>query len=186
MRKSQKQKLAGSNSHFARPLTSCCWRCMTEIKDINSLRIIQAVERKLLSAMQIDKRKELSLMKMPYGAKRILSVEEDGRLVDYYLEEIDAIIDEIESSPEGTEARRTALRTLANWLRIDFICKDIFGQGDGAIYARQILNKKDLPHLEGKKLCSRLKENYIGLTVFLKAENVSEDYLYYHQKLKEK
>lgn len=152
---------------------------MTAIKDINNLRIILAVERKLLFAMNMDKRKELGLMEMPYEAKRILSIKENERLADYYTEEVSAIVDEIERSPEGTEARKTTLRTLANWLKIDLICKDIFGQGDGAIYAKKILNKKDLPPLEGKKLCLRLKENYIGLTVFLRAENVSEDYRHY-------
>lgn len=152
---------------------------MTEIKDINSLRIIQAVERKLLFAMSIDKRKELGLMKIPCRISDSLSIEENERIADYYSEEIGAIVDEIERSPEGTEARRTALRTLANWLRINLICKDIFGQGDGEIYAKKILNKKDLPQSEGKKMCSRLKENYIGLTVFLRAENAPEDYLHY-------
>lgn len=151
---------------------------MTEIKDINNIRTILAVERKLLSAMRLNKRRELDLTRMPYKASVILSIEENERLADYYSEEIGAIVDEIERSPEGTEVRRATLRILANWLRIDFICKDIFGQGDGAIYARKILNKKDLPPSEGKKLCSRLKENYIGLTVFLRAENAPEDYLY--------
>lgn len=124
-------------------------------------------------------------MRTPYRTGRTLSIEENERLADYYSEEIGAIVEEIEDSPEGTEARRTALRTLANWLKIDLICKDIFGQGDGAIYAKKILNKKDLPHEEGKKLCLRLKENYIGLTVFLRVENVPEDYLY-RENLKRK
>lgn len=135
--------------------------------------------------MNSDKRKELGFIKIPCRVGRTLSVEENERLADYYSEEIGAIVDEIERSPEGTEARRTALRTLANWLRINLICKDIFGQGDGEIYAKKILNKKDLPHLEGKKLCLRLKENYIKLTVFLRAENAPGDYLY-RQSLKRK
>ena len=151
---------------------------MVEIKDINNVRTILAVERKLLSAMRLNKRREFDLTRMPRNESVILSVEENERLAGYYSEEIGSIVDEIEQSLEGTEARRTALRTLANWLRIDFICKDIFGQGDGEIYAKKILNKKDLPPLEGKKLCSRLKENYIELTVFLRAENAPEDYLY--------
>lgn len=158
---------------------------MIAIKDINNVRTIQAVERKLLFAIHRDKRKELGLVRTPYRTGRTLSIEENERLADYYSEEIGAIVEEIEDSPEGTEARRTALRTLANWLKIDLICKDIFGQGDGAIYAKKILNKKDLPHEEGKKLCLRLKENYIGLTVFLRVENVPEDYLY-RENLKRK
>ena len=160
---------------------------MTAIKDINSVTIIHAVEKKLLSAMQINKRKELNLMKVPRRARasETLSIEENERLADYYLEGIGAIVDEIEQSPEGTEARRVALRTLANWLKINLICKDIFGQGDGVIYAKKILNKKDLPPLEGKKLCGRLKENYIELAVFLRAENAPEDYLDY-QNLRKK
>lgn len=158
---------------------------MTAIKDINNVRTIQAVERKLLFAMNSDKRKELDLMRMPSETGETLSIEKNERIADYYSEEIGAIVDEVEHSPEGTEARRTALRTLANWLKIELICKDIFGQGDGEIYARKILNKKDLPHSEGKKLCLRLKENYIGLTVFLKAENAPEDYLY-RENLKRK
>lgn len=152
---------------------------MTAIKDINNLRIILEVERKLLFAMNVDKRKGLALMKVPSKINGALSAEENERLADYYSDEIGAIVDEIEGSPEGTEARRTALRTLANWLKLELICKDIFGQGDGEIYTRKILNKKDLPHSEGKKLCLRLKENYIGLTVFLRAENAPKDYLYY-------
>lgn len=152
---------------------------MTEIKDINNIRTILAVERKLLFAMDADKRKEFDLTRTPYRIREILSVEESERLADYYSKEIGAIVDEIERSPEGTEARRVALRTLANWLKIYFVCKDIFGQGDGATYAKKISNKKDLPPSEGKKLCSRLRENYIELTVFLRAENVPEDYLYY-------
>lgn len=152
---------------------------MTAIKDINNMRTIQAVERKLLFAMNSDRRKELGLMKRPCRTSDSLSIEENERLANYYSEEIGAIVDEIEQSPEGTEVRRTALRTLANWLKIEVVCKDIFGQGDGTIYARKILNKKDLPHLEGKKLCSRLRENYMELTVFLRAENAPEDYLHY-------
>lgn len=158
---------------------------MIAIKDINNVRTIQAVERKLLFAMNSDKRKKLDLMRMPSEIGETLSIEKNERIADYYSEEVGAIVDEIERSPEGTEARRTALRTLANWLKIELICKDIFGQGDGAIYARKILNKKDLPHSEGKKLCLRLKENYVGLTVFLKAENAPEDYLY-RENLKRK
>lgn len=156
---------------------------MTAIKDINSITIIHAVEKKLLFAMQTNKRKELNLMKMPWRASGTLSIEENERLADYYSEGVGAIVDEIEQSSEGTEARRVALRTLANWLKINLICKDIFGQGDGVIYAKKILNKKDLPPLEGKKLCGRLKENYIELAVFLRAENAPEDYLDY-QNLK--
>lgn len=158
---------------------------MIAIKDINNVRTIQAVERKLLFAMNSDKRKKLDLMRMPSEIGETLSIEKNERIADYYSEEVGAIVDEIERSPEGTEARRTALRTLANWLKIELICKDIFGQGDGAIYARKILNKKDLPHSEGKKLCLRLRENYVGLTVFLKAENAPEDYLY-RENLKRK
>lgn len=157
---------------------------MTAIKDINNVRTILAVERKLLFAMSADKRKEFGLTRTPYRIREILSDEENEKLADYYSEEIGAIVDEIEQSQEDTEARRTALRTLANWLRIDFICEDIFGQGDGTVYAKKILNKKDLPPLEGKKLCSRLKENYIELAAFLRTENAPEDYLYYKRNKK--